>query len=322
MKTKIVEIDKLGPAEIISPLVNREWINFVTDENSVISTLHQDELMPEINNGVLEFFELAGPRRKIYFDLKDLKCGIVTCGGLCPGINDIIRELVFELWQEYGVEDIEGFRYGYMGIAEADKITPIKLTPELTDSIHRDGGTILGSSRGPQDTGVMVDSLVKRGIKILFTVGGDGTMKGAHELAKEIKRRGLDISVIGIPKTIDNDIDYVENSFGFETSVQAAADIIDSAHNESKGAPDCIGLVKLMGRASGFIAAHTALANRDVNYCLIPELGFRLEGPGGFLEVLKERLRIKRHAVIVVAEGAGQELMNHGDGEVKRDKSG
>jgi len=322
MKSNVIGIRRLGRPEINSPLKNKEWVSFVSDENSVVSSIHKKNLISEIEGGSLEFFELAGPREKIYFNPRELKCGIVTCGGLCPGLNDIIRELVFELWEGYGVKNIEGFRYGYKGIAEAESIKPLQLTPESTDSIHRDGGTILSSSRGPQETGVMVDTLIRRGIKILFTVGGDGTLKGAHDIAGEISRRGLDISVIGIPKTIDNDIDFVENSFGFETSFQAAADIIDSAHIESKGAPDCVGLVKLMGRSSGFIASHTALANRNVNYCLIPELNLRLDGPGGFLEILKERINRKGHAVIVAAEGAGQDLMNSGSETEETDKSG
>ncbi|MDA3792655.1 MAG: ATP-dependent 6-phosphofructokinase [Elusimicrobia bacterium] len=309
MKPKKIKISKVGTPQIPSSLKNKEWVHFISSENDVVAQLHKKNLLSEIEKGRPEFFELAGPREKIYFNPEELKCGIVTCGGLCPGINDVIRELVIELWQGYGVKQIEGFRYGYRGLAKADEIKPIKINPELVDSIHRDGGTMLSSSRGPQDEDKMIDTLVNRGIGVLFIVGGDGTMKGAHSIAGKIKERGLAISVVGIPKTIDNDISFVKNSFGFETSVQAAADIIDSAHTEAKGAPNCIGLVKLMGRTSGFIASHTALANRNVNYCLLPEVPFKMKGKDGFLQILKERIKRKQHAVIVAAEGAGQDLM-------------
>jgi 6-phosphofructokinase 1 len=322
MKTKEIKVSRLGEPELSSPLKDKEWVSFVTGENNIVGHLHKSNILPRIEKGELEFFELAGPREKIYFNPKNLKCGIVTCGGLCPGINDIIRELVVQLWEGYGVKEIEGFRYGYRGIAKADEIPPLKLTPELVDSIHRNGGTILSSSRGPQDKGKMADTLKARGVKILFAVGGDGTMKGAHEIAQKIEEKNYDISVVGIPKTIDNDISFVSNSFGFETSVQEAADIIDSAHTESKGAPNCIGLVKLMGRSSGFIAAHTALANRNVNYCLIPELPFKLKGENGLLETLKDRILRKKHAVIVVAEGAGQDIIESERKKEARDKSG
>ncbi|MGM0441583.1 MAG: ATP-dependent 6-phosphofructokinase [Elusimicrobiota bacterium] len=322
MKAKNITIRKKGPSTIDSPLKNRARIQFVSDEDSVVSRLHKKNLNSKLKSGELEFFELAGPRKKIYYNPKNLKCGIVSCGGLCPGINDVIRELVVGLDNGYGIKDVEGFRYGYRGLARADDIPPLKLSAGLVDSIHRDGGTILSSSRGPQDTEEMVNTLIERNIKVLFTIGGDGTMNGAHRIAGLIEKKGLDISVIGIPKTIDNDIRFVKNSFGFETSVQEAADIIDSAHTEAKGAPNCIGLVKVMGRTSGFIAAHTALANRNVNYCIIPELPFKMTGPGGFLEVLKNRIEKKDHAVIIVAEGAGQELMLKNQKNVKKDKSG
>ncbi len=322
MKSKIINIKKNIPSKINSPLKNRNRIQFVNKGDGIVENLHRKKLIPEIENGQPVFFELAGPREKIFFNPEKLKCGIVSCGGLCPGINDVIRELVVGLSNGYGVDKIEGFRYGYRGLANPSKYPPLKLTPLFVDSIHRDGGTVLASSRGPQDTGVMVDTLINRDIGVLFAIGGDGTMKGAHDIAVEIEKRNPNISVVGIPKTIDNDICLVNNSFGFETSVQAAADIIDSAHTEARGAPNCIGLVKVMGRTSGFIAANTALANRNVNYCIIPELPFKLEGSGGLLEVLKARLCRKNHAVVIVAEGAGQQLMSGDKDGVKKDKSG
>ena len=322
MNYETVSIKKLGDSNIVSPLQGKRWVKFVTGDDSIISSVSLKNLSGELEKGGARFFESAGPREKIYFNPQNLKCGIVSCGGLCPGINDIIRELVVGLCQAYGVKDIDGFRYGYRGLANADEIEPMKLNPEVVDSIHRDGGSILSSSRGPQDIDRMVDVLKKRKIDILFAIGGDGTMRGAHQIALRVRERGLNIAVLAVPKTIDNDISYVNKSFGFETAVQASADIIDSAHTESKGAPKCIGLVKLMGRSSGFIAAYATLANRNVNYCLIPEVPFSLEGSGGLLAVLKKRLEKKQHAVIVVAEGAGQHLMESKDSGAKKDKSG
>jgi 6-phosphofructokinase 1 len=309
MKTEIINIDKLGSCDIFSPLYGKEGASFVSENNNILTQLHKNEIENSISRESLKFLELAGPREKIHFDPAELTCGIVTCGGLCPGINDIIRSIVFDLYHGYGVKNILGFRYGYRGIAKSSDIEPVKLYPELVDAIHTKGGTMLSSSRGIHDIDTMVNTLVDRQVKILFIVGGDGTMKGAHAIAQKVKERGLDISIIAIPKTIDNDILFVSKSFGFETAVQKAADIIENAHVEAKGAPNGIGLVKLMGRTSGFIASHTALANRNVNYCFIPELPLKLKGEGGFLEVLKERIERKKHAVIVVAEGAGQDLM-------------
>ncbi|MGM0567963.1 MAG: ATP-dependent 6-phosphofructokinase [Elusimicrobiota bacterium] len=322
MDYEIINITKLGDSNINSPLKGKRWVKFVTRGDSIISNVSLKELSGGLEKGREKFFESAGPREKIYFNPQNLRCGIVSCGGLCPGINDIIRELVVGLWQAYGVKEVDGFRYGYRGLAKPHEIKPMALNPEIVDSIHRAGGSILSSSRGPQDVDRMVDVLEKRKINILFAIGGDGTMRGAHEIALRIRERGLKISVMAVPKTIDNDINYVNKSFGFETAVQASADIIDSAHTESKGAPNCIGLVKLMGRSSGFIAAYAALANRNVNYCLIPEVPFRLEGRGGLLAVLEKRLEKKHHAVIVVAEGAGQYLMENKDSGAEKDKSG
>jgi len=251
-------------------------------------------------------FELAGPREHIFFDPSTLRCGIVTCGGLCPGINDVIRAIVMSLFYHYGVKTVFGFRYGYEGLASRYEHAPLELDPENVKEIHQMGGTILGSSRGPQDTGDMVDTLERMGIGILFTVGGDGTLRGARAIAEEVGRRGSKISVIGIPKTIDNDISYIQQSFGFDTAVTESRPALSSAHTESIGARNGIGLVKLMGRESGFIAAFATLANSEVNFCLIPEVPFSLPA---FLKALEARLKNRGHALIVVGEGAGQYLM-------------
>jgi 6-phosphofructokinase 1 len=253
--------------------------------------------------------EQVGARRKIFFDPAKVCAGIVTCGGLCPGLNDVIRAAVMCLHFRYGVRRVLGFRYGYEGIVEKHGHTPMKLTPAVVDHIHETGGTILGSSRGAQKFGCIVDNLVRLGVNILLVIGGDGTQKGARNIAAEVARRGLAISIIGIPKTIDNDIMYLDKSFGFETASAAAGQAVRCAHTEAKGALNGIGLVKLMGRESGFIACNTALASGDANFVLIPEVPFKLDGPGGFLATLEHRLRRRKHACIIIAEGAGQDLM-------------
>lgn len=264
--------------------------------------------------------ELAGPRSKIYFNPSEIRAAIVSCGGLCPGINDVIRGLVMMLHYRYGVKSIDGIRYGYQGLIEQYHHPVLELTPDFVSDIHKQGGSILGSSRGPQDIGKMADFLVKRKIRILFTIGGDGTLRAALEVAREIESRKLDIAVVGIPKTVDNDILYIDESFGFETAFSAAETAITSAHDEAKGVPNGIGLVKLMGRNSGFIASYAALAMNDVNIVLIPEVPFELEGENGLLVYLKRRLEERHHAVIVVAEGAGQNLISGESSE--KDESG
>ena len=255
-------------------------------------------------------FELAGPRRKIYFDPATLNAGIVTCGGLCPGLNDVVRTIALGLQWQYEVKNVWGFKYGYEGMTANPPAEPILLTEQVVDEIHLKGGDILASSRGPQNPDEMVDTLVRRDIRLLFVIGGDGTLRGAAALVETIKKRKLDIAVVGIPKTIDNDISGIARSFGFSTAVAASRAAITGAHAEAKGAFNGIGLVKLMGRDSGFIAAYATLANSDVNFCFVPEVPLVLEGPDGFLDILERRLAKKRHAVIVVAEGAGQNLID------------
>jgi 6-phosphofructokinase 1 len=258
-------------------------------------------------------FELAGPRDRIFFDTGRVSCGIVTCGGLCPGLNNVVRGLVLELTNSYGVERILGFRYGYEGLVANKGHEPMRLTCETVANIHHEGGTVLGTSRGNQDPVAMVDRLEQLGVGVLFVIGGDGTLRGGMSIVSEVNRRGLPIGVIGIPKTIDNDIHFIDRSFGFETAFCAAVDVIRSAHIEAKGMKNGIGVVKLMGRHSGFIACHAALASTDVDFVLIPEVPVRLEGEGGLFDLVERRLAQRSHALIVVAEGAGQDLC--GDGE-------
>lgn len=265
-------------------------------------------------------FELAGPREKLFFHPDKVRAGLVTCGGICPGMNTVIRSAFLELHHIYGVKHVVGFRDGYHGLDPAEGLEPLVLTPDVVNDIHKEGGTILGTSRGPVDVGVAVEHLIQRGINLLFVVGGDGTQRGGRDLFREAQKRNYALSVVGIPKTIDNDVPYVSRTFGYQTAVGEAARAINGAHTEVHSVHNGISIVKLMGRHAGFIAAEATVASQDVNFCLIPEIPFKLEGPNGFLNALKKRILNRRHAVIVVAEGAGQDLLQ-ADGQ-ERDASG
>lgn len=306
-------ISTLGEAKITSPIEDRVQTDgnrrFVSDNERILVDIKEGDLIKAIKCGrrILSF-ERAGPRRKIFFDPSKLRCAIVSCGGLCPGINSIVRSVVLALYYNYGVRNIYGIQYGLEGFISSYGHDLIELTPEFVSDIHERGGTVLGSSRGPQDIGAIVDALERMNVGILFTIGGDGTMTASTRIAEEINKRDLKVSVIGIPKTIDNDIYLVDRSFGFDTAVDMAVDVIRSAHNEAISVHRGVGLVKLMGRQSGFIAAAATLAMPEVNYCLIPESDFDLKGAGGLLAALEDRLMMRGHAVIVVAEGAGQKF--------------
>jgi len=315
----------LGKAKIPSPIQRGEKgafsRSFVNDSERIIIDVKLDDLITLAEKGKdFPSFELAGPRRKIYFDPSKLRCALVTCGGLCPGLNDIIRAIVLELFYGYGVKNILGFKYGLQGFIPKYGHDVIELHPENVGNILEMGGSILGSSRGPQSIDEVVDTLERMNVGILFMIGGDGTLMAATKIADAVTAMDLKISVIGIPKTIDNDIYLVSRSFGFETAVDVATKAIQGAHNEAEAYPNGIGLIKLMGRYSGFIAATAALAQQEVNFVLIPEVDFDLEGPQGFLSALAERLKLRSHAVIVVAEGAGQKYFESQD--VDRDESG
>jgi 6-phosphofructokinase 1 len=316
-----VAIATLGPCTVPSPIPpHRE--PFIDERDRVLLCQSALELEPFVASGTPPpSFEPAGARREIFFDPAQLTCGVVTCGGLCPGLNNVARAIVLSLTYAYGVRRILGFRYGYEGLARGSRHAPIELTPPIVDTQHEQGGTFLGSSRGPQDVAGMVDALEQHGIGILFVLGGDGGLRGAAAIHKEITRRQRKIAVIGVPKTIDNDLQWTWRSFGFSTAVDAARMVIRSAHTEARAAWNGVGLVKLMGRYSGFIAAHATLANNDVNFCLVPEVPLVLDGEDGFLLDLERRLDDKHHAVVVVAEGAGQDLAGRGK-PVERDRSG
>lgn len=323
---KDLAISDLGPCSIDSPLkklfeAEGHPCHFRSDEEKVIFYASMAKLQEAQKEGTeIPALELCGPRSKIFFDPAKTSCAIVTCGGLCPGINDVIRGIVMELYYRYGVKHIFGIPYGYQGFIPKYGHETIKLTPELVTDIHKTGGTILASSRGDQDSGAILDFLKSKGINVLFVIGGDGTLRGALDISEEAQKRKMNVSVVGVPKTVDNDILHVDQSFGFETAFAEAVKAISSANTEALGAPNGIGLVKLMGRHSGFIACFAALAMNDVNYVFIPEVPFELEGEKGFLNVLKERLKRRKHAVIIVAEGAGQNLIKHDKGE--KDASG
>jgi len=308
-----MEITTLGEGRFASPKKH-----FTSDKIRVPAVIrHSVEGPPE---GDTLKFEVAGPRERLFFDPARTRAGIVTCGGLCPGLNNVIRSAYLELSYGYGVKEVLGFRDGYRGLDPTRCREPLLLTPERVEDIHKEGGTMLGTSRGPVETGIAVDNLIERGINLLLCVGGDGTQRGAHDLYEEAKRRGHPLAVAGVPKTIDNDVQYVTRTFGYMTALEESRWIIDAAHTEAHSVENGISLVKLMGRHAGFIAAGATIASQDVNFCLIPEVPFQLDGPKGFLAALKERVLLRRHAVVVVAEGAGQDLIP-GDTGVK-DASG
>lgn len=313
-------IESLGEARIPNTF-DKFTKTQITDDRRIAVLTRRHELLDFFKQqGRIPFFEVAGPREKLFFNPAETVAGVVTCGGLCPGLNDVIHAVTLTLRGHYGVKTIYGFRYGFEGLTKNARLEPLVLNEDTVEDIHEVGGTILGSSRGPQDPAEMVDTLLKYKVNVLFVIGGDGTLRGGRDISNEAKKRGAKIAVVGIPKTIDNDIQCIERSFGFMTAVDKAREVLLAAHAEAKGAFNGIGLVKLMGRDSGFIAAFASLASKHANFCLIPEEPFTLSGPNSFLEQLEKRLVRKHHAVIAVAEGAGQELFKSLDKE--KDASG
>ncbi len=321
MKYTDFVVSSFGRGNVISPLKQGKHADspvykFVDDSERIIYDVSVSNFNKcKETSDIPISFEKAGPKENIFFEPAKTKVGIVTCGGLCPGVNNVIRSLVNQLFYRYGINRILGIRYGYEGLISKYNHPVIELTAPMVSDIHLSGGTFLGTSRGNQDVAEMVDTLEILNINILFCIGGDGTLRGAHAIQEEILKRKLRIAVAGIPKTIDNDIDLIQKSFGFETAFSIANDIIRNAHNEASCAYNGVALVKLMGRDSGFIAASAALAIQEVNFVLVPEITFDLYGPRGFLKVLRRRLEERHHAVVVVAEGAGQDLFEPGDQE-------
>jgi len=321
-----VAIDFLGRCLLPSPVAEHLGARSMHFVGAADKVLLDDALSRQDGNSqdlaARPAFEIAGPRDKIFFDPRTVRAGIVTCGGLAPGLNNVIRGIVIELWSGYGVRHVFGFRYGFEGLIARHGHVPTTLTPESVAHIHHDGGTVLGTSRGSQEPAEIVDNLEANGINILFVIGGDGTLNGALRVCAEIAQRGLRISVIGVPKTIDNDVPYIDRSFGFVSAYSAAVDVIRSARIEAVAARDGIGLVKLMGRHSGFLACNAALASTEADLVLIPEVPVKLEGDKGVFACIDRILARKGHAVIVVAEGAAQEQIPDTAVGEKRDKSG
>ena len=308
-----LEIPNLGEARLPSPGLGRDWgvaaKSWLGDDERILLDDSVLERAGKFSDVERLSVERAGPRRNIFFDPKNTTCAVVTCGGLCPGINDVIRSLVMHAHYGYGVARILGLRFGYESLHPAFGHEPLELNPERVGMIQHVGGSVLGTSRGRQPVDVMVNRLVELDVQILFVVGGDGSQRGALEIFREVSGRGLRISVVGIPKTIDNDLMYMDRSFGYLTAFSEAAHSLSVAHAEARGSRNGIGLVKLMGRDSGFIACAAALATAEANFVLIPEVPFALEGESGLLACLERRLRDRGHALMVVAEGAGQQLI-------------
>lgn len=316
----LFRVDRLGSADRPSPLSVASPKSFVSDLKRILVDPHTETVRETLaGGGELASFEVAGPRDRIFFEPGSTRAAIATCGGLSPGINDVIRALVMQLWYRYGVRQILGAPFGYHGLGRQRSPGLRELTPELVRNVHERGGSMLGTSRGTPPTAEIVDTLAANEVQILFTVGGDGTMRGARAIHEEIRRRGLEIAVVGVPKTIDNDIPWVRRSFGFETAVVRASEAVRGAHTEAEAVRNGLGLVKLMGRHSGYIAASAVLATGHSNFCLVPEVPFSLEGENGLLALLEARLEVRHHALIVVAEGAGQEYF---DASVGEDASG
>jgi len=320
-------VPSLGEATIRSPLkrstiVGDRIFNFIGEDERVLKgalVIRGDE---RIDLNPSDAFERAGPRERLFFEPRELKAGIVTCGGLCPGMNNAIRASALELLSHYRVDEVWGFRYGFAGMNPNEGLDPVRLTPQALEGIHHDGGSILGSSRGPQPSGIVVDTLQRMGIRLLIVIGGDGSMRAAHAVHDEVTRRGAAIAVVGVPKSIDNDVPLVDKTFGYETAFSIAVESIRAAHTEACAYRNGVGLVRLMGRHSGFIAASAAVAESDADFVLVPEVPLVLDGAGGFLDAVATRLRTNGHVVVVVAEGAGQDLIGHDDAPAERDASG
>ena len=297
--------EEVENTQIIGPNNESKFHKIVDDDIvlcDIVRNLH--------NLRTVEAYRRAGARSVCHFDPKKVRAAIVTCGGLCPGLNNVIREIVHTLTYTYGCEYVLGVRGGYNGLTDP-AYEPIKLTVDKVDNCHRFGGSILGSSRGGFDAEKIIQFLLDHRINQLFVIGGDGTHRGALAISEEVISRELNISVAGIPKTIDNDVDIIDRSFGFQTAVEAAQLAIESAKTEAKcNLPNGIGIVKLMGRSAGFIASHATLSSGEVDLCLIPEIPMKLHGDTGFLPFLEQRVKEKGHAVVVVAEGAGEDVLS------------
>lgn len=309
-------VEQLGECKVPSPIeLSKEHGEFRASYVKDSSYVRYKVNVFDVENAGDEctktnLMQKAGPREFIYFNPAHVTAGICTCGGICPGLNDVVRSVVRCLWLRYGVKRIKGFRFGFKGFFADSGYETIDLSPKVVDDIHKNGGSFLGTSRGGGNrVSDIVDAIESLSINMLFIIGGDGTQRGALDIANELDRRGLKVAVVGIPKTVDNDLEFIDRSFGFETAVENACKSVSAIHMEASSQVNGIGVVKFMGRESGFIATAAALASHETNFCLIPEVPFDMDGPNGFLTHLEQRLARRGHAVIVVAEGAGQEHM-------------
>lgn len=311
------EVDALPGTPFRNPILATDLDEFghvTDDEKRIMYDPHvagTDAKSRAVSNSAFTM-RVAHPYRHLHFNPRETVVGIVTCGGLCPGLNDVVRGLTYTCIRTYGVKRVIGFRYGFWGMSAAGRDSAVVLDTTVVSSIHRRGGTFLGSSRGPQKPAEMVDTLRHYGINVLFTVGGDGTQRGAQTIGTEARKRGLDLAVVGVPKTIDNDLSFSHRTFGFETAVSQAVKAIRSAHSEASSHFHGVGVVKVMGRHSGFIAANAVVASHVANICLVPEQPIT---KATFFQLLASRLHVAKHCVVVVAEGFGQEWQQHGPTE-------
>jgi len=266
-------------------------------------------------------FLRAGPRKSLYWDPKKTKAAIVNCGGLCPGLNSVIRELVMSL-DMYGCKDIYGIVGGYKGVMEPEKW--LKLTPKYVEEMHVKGGSFLVSDRGNPPHLDMAKMYQKHGINQVYIIGGDGTAKGAMQTYEQMLGprpgkgyKGVDLmqaidhgcSMCSIPKTIDNDIPVLDFTFGFHTAVAKAVEAIDTAYTEATCNANCMGLVKLMGRHAGFIAMYACIAARHVDLCLISEMDVDMEEVKKYIA---EKMKTQKYCTVVIAEGLGDTLIQGG----------
>ena len=318
VQSGVPPVAQLAPALHESPLVRRGCAGFVDDATRIRWDVEVTDGVP---SPALELsFEKAGPRPQIFFDPAQTTVALLTSGGLSPGLNNVIRSAQQELSENYGVRRVLGIRNGYSGLDPQTGQEPVELDKAFVEDIPYLGGSVLGTWRGALDPKLAADFLNEHEIDVLLCVGGDGTQRGAHAIAQELGRRGCNKAVVGVPKTIDNDIPFVDMSFGYATALERAAEIVRGAHVEARGVARGIAVVKVMGRDAGFIAAAASVVSHEADYVLVPEVPFPLEGEFGFLADLERRVADRDHAVVVVAEGAGQHHLE--PAEVLRDASG
>jgi 6-phosphofructokinase 1 len=226
--------------------------------------------------------------------LRLVRIGVLTGGGDCPGLNAVIRAVVRKGVQEYGHE-FRGFKDGWRGVLEGEYQE--LGVPEVRGILPR-GGTILGSSRtnpyafegGPQRC---LETLQRLGVDALIAIGGEDTLGVANKLS------AAGAAVVGVPKTIDNDLSATDYTFGFDTAVNIATEAIDRLHTTAESHHRCL-IVEVMGRHAGWIALHSGIAG-GANVILIPEQPFDIEEVSGWIE---HRFTTQYSPIVVVAEGA------------------